>query len=261
MGDPASPDLAADLPQAVPDTLQAIREQRAACEKALAYLEEGASAARLKAVAALRDRQPWAIEDLCRALKDEDQDVRIAAAAALGEVGDDRAIQPLAEALRECFVGRSARTQATTGLLIVATVVLFFSGFAMGLFWLDSGLAFFSVSYWIIPSVIIYFRLRRLRGEFCPVITEALARIAERHPTLELRNVLPDLRAVAADPLQQEKGTRAASRAAADRIDALTEKLQSLPLPASTPAPDVAALPRPADAPTPDVETLPRVRY
>ncbi|HTE16881.1 MAG TPA: hypothetical protein VK689_00695, partial [Armatimonadota bacterium] len=100
---------------------------------------------------------------------------------------------------------------------------------------------------------------RRSQGRLCEAITQALVQIAERHPTPELREVLPDLQAVAADIIQQEQSTRQKSKAAAARIDALTEKLKSLPVPASTPAPDGTALPRPAAAPVPDAETLPRV--
>ena len=73
--------------------------------------------------------------------------------------------------------------------------------------------------------------------------------IAGRGPT-------PD---AAADVLQQEWETRTASREAARRIEAVTEKLKSLPLPASAAgAADTSDLPRPAPASPPDPEALPR---
>jgi hypothetical protein len=105
-----------------------------------------------------------------------------------------------------------------------------------------------------------YYKERREASRLCQIIADALVRIAERRPTPELRAVIPDLKAIAADVLQQEKQARAASRQAAQRIEDLTEQLKNLPLPAAAPAPDAATLPRAAAAPAPNVETLPRVQ-
>ncbi|HTE18393.1 MAG TPA: HEAT repeat domain-containing protein [Armatimonadota bacterium] len=241
--------------------LAALREQREAEGTPPPPPVPPAPVARVDAVRALRERPTEAFVPLCDALRDKDLNVRIAAAEVLGELGDERAVQPLTEALRACFVGRSGRMQVITGVFAFVAAALFFVGIVFGAF----SLKFFGCAYFVLQLAAApgkaYFKRRRSRSPLCHAITEALTRIADRHPTPELRSVLPDLRAVAADSLQQEKGTRAASRAAADRIDALTEKLQSLPLPATTPAPDGATLPRPADAPTPQVETLPRVQY
>lgn len=81
-------------------------------------------------------------------------------------------------------------------------------------------------------------------------IARALARIAERNPTPELTQVLPDLHEIAADPVLQDKRSRATSRAAARKIQTLTTKLDALPVTASAPALNPDALPREASAPT-----------
>jgi hypothetical protein len=84
------------------------------------------------------------------------------------------------------------------------------------------------------------------------VIAAALARIAARSPTPELRKALPALKELADDGLLRDKRTRAISRAAARQIETATAGLERLPLPATAPETDPAALPRPAqpDAPT-----------
>ncbi|RLI75930.1 HEAT repeat domain-containing protein, partial [Archaeoglobales archaeon] len=41
------------------------------------------------------------INRLIKALKDEDSDIRLVAAAALGEIGDERAVEPLIKALKD----------------------------------------------------------------------------------------------------------------------------------------------------------------
>lgn len=59
------------------------------------------TAARMTAVAELgRSRDPKALDALLRALRDANRDVRWAAIEALGELGDRRAVQPLAQYLR-----------------------------------------------------------------------------------------------------------------------------------------------------------------
>ena len=204
---------------------------------------------------------PWSIEVLCAALEERDQSLRVAAAEALGHIGDERAVRPLTETLRRCFVGGSARRQRVIGVMAVATALVIAAVFGLGLAALKVAVAVSGLVNLVFHIVVHYLKERRSESKLCGAITSALARIAERHPTPELRAVLPDLRAVAADALQHEKETRAASRTAAERIEALTEKLQSLPVPAATPVPDADVLPRAAQAPTPEVESLPRVRY
>ena len=193
-----------------------------------------------------------AVETLCAALGDKDLNVRLAAAEALGRIGDERAVQPLLKAMQTCFVGQSARKQLVVGLVVIPLFVV--AGF-MGLAAVGAAGAFGGLGSFIYH----YYNGRRQISKFCQAIATALSQIAERNPSPELRVILPDLKAIAADVLQQDRQTRAASRQAAQRIEALTEQLKNLPLPASAPPPDAATLPRIADAPAPNVETLPRV--
>lgn len=193
-----------------------------------------------------------AVETLCAVLQDKDLNVRLAAAEALGRIGDERAVQPLLKAMQTCFVGKSARKQLLVGLVVIPLLIIaFFTGLAA----IGAAGAFGCLGSFIYH----YYNGRRQIGKFCQVIAQALAQIAERAPTPELRAALPDLKAVSADVIQQDEKTRTASRRAAHRIKVLTERLKNLPLPASAPAPDTTTLPRIAESPQPDVETLPRV--
>lgn len=170
--------------------------------------------------------------------------VRAAAAEALAEVGDERAIRPLTEALRGCCVTRSALRQIFIGLLVfpaglVGFVLLLLLGLLLGVC-PDVG----SIG----VAVEEYYSQRRLQGTLAASIGTALQRIAERHPGPELRAALPELKAACADLVHQERGTRSACREAARKIEALTEQLKNLPTPASGPTPAPAALPVPVGA-------------
>ncbi|HTE21007.1 MAG TPA: HEAT repeat domain-containing protein [Armatimonadota bacterium] len=232
------------------------KKPRAAQKALVQWLRDGPVNTRVETATALGDCGVWAVEPLCLALQDREPAVRIAAAESLGHLGDQRAVQPLTGALRACFLHRSGWKQLVMGPVVLVGGTLLFV-FCLLLCLLCGGGS--TVLADIPRDVWKHFRDRRSQGRLVQAITGALVLIAERHPTPELRSALPDLKAMATDVLQQEPGTRAASRDAAHRINALTEKLKSLPVPASTPAPDAAALPRPAGAPTADAETLPRV--
>src|SRR4028118_46108 len=65
-----------------------------------------------------------AVEPLCVALLDRDPTVIIAAAESLGHLGDERAVQPLTEALRDSFIGRSGRKQLVIGVLVLVAAIL-----------------------------------------------------------------------------------------------------------------------------------------
>ena len=86
--------------------------------------------------------------------------------------------------------------------------------------------------------------------------TETIATLSEAAPTPELRELLPDLRILAADRLQQAPEARQAFTAAAERIDLLTRDLRVLPIAATGPASSPDALPRPAKAPDASAENL-----
>lgn len=56
-----------------------------------------------------RDQGVRAVDPLIQALKDEDDDVREAAADALGDIGDGRAVEPLTQALNDKDVCEAAK--------------------------------------------------------------------------------------------------------------------------------------------------------
>ncbi|MCS6859530.1 MAG: HEAT repeat domain-containing protein [Abditibacteriales bacterium] len=245
-------------------------------------LREGTPAQRRHAAQALRDHGAAAVEPLCHALRDKDLNVRVAAAESLGVIGDERAVQALIEALHAVFIWRSPQLQTMSGLLLlpgflmlsVVALLLAATGVAgVQMLILEQigqfpsagaaatlGMIFGALSGCVILVMrdIIYGKIRR-QNLLCHTIIMSLMRIGEKRPLPELRNILPDLRAIARDVLRHGEGTRAIARQAARRIEALTEQLKNLPLPAAAPAPDAATLPRVADANAPETERLPRV--
>jgi len=196
---------------------------------------------RVEAARAMRHYGATAVEPLCHALRDEDLRVQAAAAEALGELEDARAIQPLVAALRNCFAGRSARSDFWFGVLQMLLVVV-----AMLLNLLSYLVIRRRARNPIDEMLEEYAQSRWRRNDLIQAITTALGRIGERHPLPELRSVLPDLKVVARDLVQQRKSTRAASRETVARIEALTARLQDLPLPATLGHSDRAGLPYPS---------------
>ena len=200
-----------------------------------------------------------AVEPLCRLLDDKQGALRVAAAEALGKIGDDRAVQPLMKAMRSCFSGGSARRHLTLGIVVVTLTVIVIAGLFWGLAVAKMAGAFGGLINLAIQAVKGIVKKRSANTEVCRAITEALESIAEREPTPELAAIVPDLRAVAADAIQQAQATRTAAREAADRIETLTQKIKSLPISSVAPGVSEETLPRPADAPAPDTRQLPRV--
>jgi HEAT repeat protein len=201
-------------------------------------------------------------ESLCGALSDKSSRVRLAAAEALGRIlkdsGDERAIEPLLKAIRSCFVKGSARWHLVMGLMVTLSFLLVLAALVWGSIALNVAAIIQGISA-CLNYIGFYYEHRRTQSKICQQLLEALANVVERNPAPELRVLLPDLKAISADVIQQGSQTRALSRQAAQKIETLTEQLKNLPLPASAPAPDTKTLPRVADAPTPDVKTLPRV--
>jgi hypothetical protein len=224
-------------------------EGREEFSKLLARLTSGPDYRREKAARALREYGAWAVEPLCEALNQRGRDVRIAAAESLGHIGDERAVKPLTEALHACFVGGSARRQRLLGVLAIPALVLILLGLFLGSAALKASGGVGVLLYAVGLNVHGAYKRRRSESRVCEAVTEALERIAERSPTPALRAVVPELKAVAADPLLQEESARAASRQAAARIEALTDRLKDLPLPATHHQPHPANLPRPAEPP------------
>lgn len=197
--------------------------------------------AKIEAARFLRHYGPIAVEPLCLALRDANLRVRTAAAQSLGELEDPRALPPLVEALRSCFAGRSARYDFWVGVVetlmmlsaLALTVVTFTAARGRAIHGSTEMLSDFEES-------------RQERNDLVQAITTALAQIGERHPSPELRGIIPDLKIVARDVVQQRKSTREASRSAAARIEALTARLQDLPVPVTDSSPIRGHLPFPA---------------
>ncbi|HTE16935.1 MAG TPA: HEAT repeat domain-containing protein [Armatimonadota bacterium] len=230
----------------------------------MARLRDGTPEVREPAASSLGGYPEWGVEPLCGALQDPEVKVRVAAARALERLGDARAVGPLAEALRFGLVDESGRMNRIMGMIRFSAILVLLAGIAVQLTAPQpEGVMIGAIQ---LLALTVFWKRRRSRSKLRGAIAEALVRIAERQPGPELWCALPDLqaveadlRAVAADVLEQEGSVRIASWEAVQRIEALTHRLKSLPLAASAPAPDAAVLPVPAGAPTPDPGTLPRV--
>lgn len=203
---------------------------------------------------------PPELNTLVEALESPQVEVRRAAAQALGDLGDTRAVQPLLAALRRCFRGGNARYQRYLGVAAVAVLVVLALGLVTGVVALK---AFGAIGGMVnLGAAIVrgYLKRSRANSPVVQAITGALARIAEQNPTPELSTAVADLQAVAADAVHQDRQTRATSREAAEKIEALTERIKNLPLIAAPPERGTADLPLPAQPAEPTAEELPRVR-
>jgi len=186
-----------------------------------------------------------AVPPLCAALKDPAYQVREAAAGALAALGDERAIAPLAEALKDCFEGRSALRNLLGGIgRALGMLVLLLVMVALSIV----GQSVVGLHYWW-GLVADWARQRIARTELVRVLTDALLQLCEQTESPELRRVLPDLKVVAVDVIRHGRQTRASSRTAVARIEALTSQLRDLPLPAASERPSVNVLPTPSQAP------------
>lgn len=203
-----------------------------------------------------------------QALRDKDLHVRVAAAESLGLVGDERAVQALVRALKKMhlaenpihvwlhfffkwiFLGTLVLSPLISANRITGNIELTTLGFEILLVYEIILIALVGRRYW---------RARHDHNRLCSAIADALMYIAERSSAPELRVAIHQLRTHAADIFHTDKHTRVALNRAAQRIEALTEHLKNLPLPAAAPAPDAATLPRTVDAPAQETERLPRV--
>jgi HEAT repeat protein len=193
---------------------------------------------------------PEVVSALCAALRDREPEVRIAVAKALGQVGDPAAITPLADALRACYTHRSALLTLVTGILAALGALAWAVVALVGVF-VSEGSLLSAGDLLLAPFA--FFANRRKRSRIAEAIANALARIAERHPTPELRNVLDELKIASLDVVSHGRTTRRATRAAAARIQELTYRIRALPLASQAPTPDPASLPLPADRQAPDL--------
>lgn len=203
---------------------------------------------------------PPELSALVAALESPQVHVRRAAAEALGELGDTRAVQPLLAALRRCFRHGNARYQRYIGVAAVAALVILALGLVTGVLAFQAFGVIGGLVNLVASIVRGYLKRSRANSPVVRAITGALARIAEQNPTPELSTAVADLEAVAADAVHQDRQTRTVSREAAEKIEALTERIKNLPLIAAPPETGTADLPLPAQAAEPRTEELPRVR-
>ncbi len=232
---------ALDQDQLIRDLLAAGRRQ--------AYLREvdaltaGSRGEKRDAANALVQYGEAALEPLCGALMDPDNRVKVAAARALAELGDPRAIPALAAALREGLSGGTARSHIlAAGKAVLRAYSVMVAGGVVSIL-LDMPLIQCLVLY---PPFIVtwnWFVERRDRSLVNQAIVEATVALGEASPTPELRKLLPDLRTLALDRIQQEGTARQAFTKAADRIDTLTANLKSLPVVSEPPASEPSTLP------------------
>ena len=227
--------------------------ERAELARQTARLTGGEGKTRAAAARELRAYGPPAVEPLCRALGDAESPVRLAALAALAEVGDERALEPLADFLRRQWPGRKAwRTVAASiALPVIAAGVLVLN--------LHQPWAVFLFELSLIGGVSgrAIFDRRRESGEL-QAAAEALAAITERCPRAEVRVLLPELDLAMKDALQYPAGVRRHVRQAAARMERVTAHLQALPIAAEAASGSEDRLPRVAPNPQSDAATAPR---
>ena len=192
-----------------------------------------------------------AVPDLCAALSDPVFQFRGAAAQALGQIGDPQATPALCRALGDPehrvaahaagALGRNRDPEALAALQQAASS----------------------------PNPEVRVEVIRALTEFggddaIDVLTRALedaaedvrigaarglGAIAERSPVarLRLRSALPVLRRLAAPLTPERHDVKQACRSALQQIEASTEAIKGLPVPAEPAAPSADTLPRPAD--------------
>ena len=221
-------------------------------------LRTGTAEEAVEAAAVLQGHGEGALAPLCEALASPYAEVRAAVADSLGQIGDERAIYPLTDALVAEHGGQSPRLYLWIGIAAVVGVTMVIGSIVYGLVVLKVGGGMMGA--WVPLTQTLRKRRRRALASARArvAIIRALTRIAERHTTPELMQLVPDLKAIAADSLRQQAETRAASREAADRIMTLTERLRALPVAVEQAPVGPDALPRPATSPEPDAAVLPR---
>lgn len=183
-------------------------------------LTRGSERERQTAADALRRLGAVAAEPLYELLSHDNHNVRIRAAEILADIGDVRAVQPLTNALDDCFAKHE------------------------------------SVWKQFLNALALNYKLPRWNE--AAIFIAAIVNIAEREPSPELHIAIPILSRIA-DMVAftyDQWAVREAAFNAAQRIEALTEQLKSLPIPAEASQSDVKELPIPTNAPTPDAATL-----
>jgi HEAT repeat protein len=230
--------------------------QSRASEEAAASLRSPSVQTRLEAIRTLRIEGEAGVDSLIIALQDRERSVRLAAARGLREVGDERAVQPLIQALRHGCKARSSSWPTPAGWAALA-FVSFFLAVPDTDVTLKSLLAALTTLILILAAAWKSLAEMRERGEARRVFTSALVGIAERCPTPELLKAVPHLHGLALNVVQEERTTRRTTRAAAQRILSLTERVRDLPVASASPEPE-GALPLASGPPATDPASLPR---
>lgn len=236
-------------------------------------LAEGTEADKLNAIHRLMLYGPDAIGYLCCALTDQYLDVRIAAADALGEIGDRRAIESLQLAIREHSITASVRRMGRWAIWAVLITLAALIGLpVLGLLDLPLILFGFVVYFCAVqafaPSIFLFRnREHELRERsLLLALLRALREVANRSPSPESAAISGVLRSLARSSVARELVGSAAlqdARLTAEQLDASAARAQSLPIPhgeavAAVTWRDLEDMPRPADPATNPPEALPR---
>ena len=229
--------------RAVADALGRLGDPSAAGPLRLA-LSDPAGVVRVAAAEALtRLGDPAALPALRSVLADPAASpaLRGASARLLADIGGAGAVDAIHSVLQTLRgvrrAGRAERrgVRAAGAFLLITTAVLLLCRASL-----------FSVAM-VLPVLVLglfeYRQTRRAADEILAAVIQALRDIAEHHPSRGLRQTLPDLCAIAADPLRRTRATREISRAAVLEIEAATDHIKDLPLAAAAALPDVASLP------------------
>lgn len=184
-----------------------------------------------------------ALRLLCAALRSKDLPTCAAAAQALGQLGDLRAIPPLRDALRGCFTARSARVQRSLGWLLVSILSTGYLAWCLLMPMMKELRFLILVAPFAGQVCAVYVVRRRRHSRQCATISEALLSIGERHPGPELQAMATELRVTGSDFIIQEKRTRDIVRKVADRIESLSARSRELPIVAAAPEPALESLP------------------
>jgi hypothetical protein len=200
---------------------------------------------RLVEVERLRALEEDCVPLLCEHLRDTRLRVRTIAAWTLAEVGDDRAVSPLCDALEAARCGPSLGARCLSKLIgiwaaVLATLLAFGTSTAPSRFWYDRGEIF---------AALWRENVTGLRGHeaFLSAVITALDRIIERHPLPAARRALTPLNRLSEDTLRHQPETRDQAKRTAHRIQLATHNRRRLPVPCEAAPPVSNNLPLPAD--------------
>ena len=201
---------------------------------------------RLVEVERLRALEQDCVPLLCDSLRDPRLRVRTIAARTLAEVGDERAVGPLCDALESADRGVSpwARWLAACAGIVFTALVTLFAVFATLV------VARMSVSGDSKEGLAADWKqnMATFRGHelFITAVIEALDRIIERFPSPAARRALTPLHRLAEDTVRHQHDTREQAKRVAHRINLSTLNCHRLPLPSEASPVTVESLPLPA---------------